>query len=243
MENVSPTNPTVVLVHGAWADASSWRLVIPHLLDKGIPVVAVQNPTSSLIDDVTATRRALAAIKGPIVLVGHSWGGAVITEAGNDPKVKALVFVAAFAPKAGESVGDQVGAHAPPPALSKIVDSGDGFLMLSEEAWIADVAHDLPKADARVLAITQTPLPKLTFGEKIKEAAWASRPNWYIVSAEDRAVSVELQRTLASAMKAKTTELKASHMSLLSMPDAVVGVILDAVASTNANVASQTTAT
>jgi pimeloyl-ACP methyl ester carboxylesterase len=240
MDNPLAVGPTVVLVHGAWADGSSWRLVIPYLLKKHVPVVAVQNPTSSLVDDVEATRRALAAIKGPIVLVGHSWGGAVITEAGNDPKVKALVFVAAFAPKAGESVGDQVGAHVPPPALSKIVDKGDGFLMLSEEAWIADVAHDLPKQDARVLAVVQTPLPKVTFGEKITEAAWASRPNWYIVSADDRAVSVELERTLAAAMKAKTTELQASHMSLLSMPDAVAGVILDAVVSTKRGLSQPT---
>src|SRR5262245_29726348 len=120
MNDVPSVGPTVVLVHGAWADASSWRLVIPHLLEKRIPVVAVQNPTSSLVDDVAATRRVLAAINGPIVLVGHSWGGAVITEAGNAPNVKALVFVAAFAPKAGESVAEQVGAFAAPAALSKI---------------------------------------------------------------------------------------------------------------------------
>ncbi|GLR97231.1 MULTISPECIES: alpha/beta fold hydrolase [Bradyrhizobium] len=228
MDSASSAGPTVVLVHGAWADASSWRLVIPRLLDQGVPVVAVQNPTTSLAEDVSATKRVLAAIEGPVVLVGHSWGGAVITESGNDPKVKALVYVAAFAPKAGESVGDQVGAHASPPALSRIVDSGDGFLKLSEEGWISDVAQDLPAKDARVLAVVQAPLSKTTFGEKITAAAWGSRPTWYIVSADDRAVSVELQRNLAVAMKAKTTELKASHMSLLSMPDAVAAVIVDA---------------
>jgi pimeloyl-ACP methyl ester carboxylesterase len=232
MDKASSVGPTVVLVHGAWADGSSWRLVIPHLLEKGIPVVAVQNPTTSLAEDIVATRRALAAIDGPVVLVGHSWGGAVITEAGSDPKVKALVYVAAFAPKAGESVGDEVGAHAAPPALSRIVDTGDGFLKLSEEGWINDVAQDLPAKEARLLSVVQTPLSKTTFGEKITEAAWGSRPSWYIVSAEDRAVSVELQRNLAVTMKAKTTELRASHMSLLSMPEAVAAVIVEAVNST-----------
>lgn len=232
MDNDSSVGPTVVLVHGAWADGSSWRLVIPYLLEKGIPVVAVQNPTSSLVDDVAATRRTLATIKGPIVLVGHSWGGAVITEAGNDPKVKALVYVAAFAPNAGESVGEQVGAYPAPPALSKIVDDGEGSLKLTEDGWIADVAQDLPAADARVLAVVQPPLPKTTFGEKITQAAWASRRNWYIVSADDRAVSVELQRKLAATMKAKMTELNAGHLSLLSMPKAVAEIILDAVSAT-----------
>lgn len=232
MADASSNTPTVVLVHGAWADGSSWRLVIPYLLNKNVPVVAVQNPTTSLADDVTVTRQALAAIDGPVVLVGHSWGGAVITEAGNDAKVKALVYVAAFAPKAGESVGDQVGAHAPPPGLSKIIDVGAGLLKLSEDGWINDVAQDLPKEDARVLAVLQPPLPKTTFGDKVTEAAWASRPTWYIVSAEDRVVSIELERKLAAAIKAKTTELKASHTSLLSMPKEVADVILDAVEAT-----------
>lgn len=232
MDKAPSFGPTVVLVHGAWADGSSWRLVIPHLLERGIPVLSVQNPTTSLAEDVATTRRTLAAIDGPVVLVGHSWGGAVITEAGSDPKVKALVYVAAFAPRAGESVGDQVGGHAAPPALSKIIDSGDGFLKLSEEGWISDVAQDLPAKDARLLSILQTPLSKTTFGDKITEAAWEARPSWYIVSAEDRAVSVELQRSLAGRMKANTTELKASHMSLLSMPEAVAAVIVDAVNAT-----------
>ncbi len=120
----SPTMPTVVLVHGAWADGSSWQRVIPLLLAADVPVVAVQNPTTSLADDVAATARTLATVAGPVVLVGHSWGGAVITQAGNDPKVKALVYVAAFAPKAGETVGDQVGRHEAPPALGKIIDDG-----------------------------------------------------------------------------------------------------------------------
>jgi pimeloyl-ACP methyl ester carboxylesterase len=232
----TPANgPTVVLVHGAWADGSSWRRVIPILLKNGIPVVAVQNPTTSLADDVTATRRALDAVKGPVVLVGHSWGGAVITEAGNDPKVKALVYVAAFAPDAGETVGEAVGRYPSPPGLAHISDDGAGFLTLSAEGWVTDVGPDLPEEEARVLAVLQPPLAASTFGDKITEAAWATRPNWYIVSTDDRVVSVELEREYASAMKAKTIELKSSHLSLLSMPDEVAKVILEAVESTAAS--------
>ncbi|WP_426419653.1 alpha/beta hydrolase [Bradyrhizobium genosp. A] len=232
MSNSTPA--TVVLVHGAWADGSSWRLVIPYLLRRGIPVVAVQNPTTSLAEDVAATERALKAIERPVVLVGHSWGGAVITQAGNDPKVKALVYVAAFAPNVGESVGDLVGAHASPPGLAQIVSHGSGFLKLSVDGWVNDVGQDLPADDARVLAVVQPPLSTTTFGDKITEAAWTTRPNWYIVSAEDRVVSIELERKLAVMMKAKTTELKASHLSLLSMPEAVADVIIDAVNATAA---------
>ncbi|AJP72389.1 alpha/beta fold hydrolase [Sphingomonas hengshuiensis] len=225
----SATTPIVVLVHGAWADGSSWRRVIPLLLARGIAVVAVQNPTTSLADDVAATRRALAAIDGPVVLVGHSWGGAVITEAGNDPKVKALVYVAAFAPDAGETLGALVGAYPPPPALAHIVDDGTGFLKLAEQGWIEDVAPDLPEIEARTLAALQPPLAASTFGDTVTRPAWASRPNWYIVSAQDRVVSVELERAFAANMKAKVTELPAGHLSLLSMPDDVAGVIAEAV--------------
>ncbi|MFC0242406.1 alpha/beta fold hydrolase [Rhodopseudomonas telluris] len=225
----SEPSPTVVLVHGAWADGSSWRLVIPYLMNKGIPVVAVQNPTTSLAADVEATKLVLDAIKGPVVLVGHSWGGAVIAQAGNDPKVEALVFVAALPPKVGESVGDLVGSHPAPPGLSQIVKAGPGLLKLSAEGWINDVAQDLPEEDARLLAVVQPPLPEATFGDKITEAAWATRPNWFIVSASDRVVSIELQRELAKRLNATTIELKASHLSILSQPQAVADVIIDAV--------------
>ena len=220
---------TVVLVHGAWADGSSWQRVIPILLEKGVPVVAVQNSTRSLIDDVAVTRVALDAIQGPIVLVGHSWGGAVITEAGNDDKVKALVYVAAFAPDDGETVGGLVSRYPSPPGLARISDDGKGNLKLSAEGWVEDVGQDLPEAETRLLAVLQPPLPASTFGEKVTQAAWKTRPAWYIVSAEDRVVSVELERTSAALMNAKTTELKASHLSLLSRPDEVAAVILDAV--------------
>lgn len=229
MTDSSTAAPTVVLVHGAWGDGSSWQRVIPILLDTGIAVVAVQNPTSSLADDVAATNVALNAIHGPVVLVGHSWGGAVITQAGNNPKVKALVYVAAFAPAAGESVGALVARFPSPPALSKITDDGAGNLKLSLDAWINDVGHDLPESEARLLHVLQPPLPATTFDETITQAAWQDRPSWYIVSADDRAVSVELERAAALRMAANTVELVAGHMSLLSHPEAVAAVIIEAV--------------
>lgn len=231
MEMSSSHKATAVLVHGAWADGSSWRRVIRLLLEKGIDVVAVQNPTTSLADDVAATQLVLDAIKGPVVLVGHSWGGTVITEAGTDPKVKALVYVAAFAPDAGQSTGDQVGAHEAPPGLGGVTDIGNGKLMMSVESWITNVAQDLPESEARLLAAVQTPLGLPTFNDKVTQTAWSDRPTFYVVSSEDRAVSVELQRQLAVKMKARTTELQASHMSLLSAPAAVAEVISDAVMS------------
>ncbi|WP_084579237.1 alpha/beta fold hydrolase [Sphingomonas azotifigens] len=223
-------SPTIVLVHGAWADGSSWQRVIPILLEAGHRVIAVQNPTQSLAGDVAATQQALDSVEGPVVLVGHSWGGAVITEAGNDAKVKALVYVAAFAPAAGEALGPLVGKYPNPPALGKIQDDGKGNLTLSAEGWIEDVANDLPEAEARVLAVVQPPLPSSTFGDVIGQAAWETRPSWYLVSTQDRVVSVELEREFAARMKATTTELAAGHLSLLSQPQAVASVILEAAA-------------
>lgn len=229
MEMSSSRKATAVLVHGAWADGSSWRRVIRLLLEKGIDVVAVQNPTTSLADDVAATQLVLDAIKGPVVLVGHSWGGTVITQAGNRQNVKALVYVAAFAPDAGQSTGDQVGAHEAPPGLGGVTDIGNGKLMMSVESWVSNVAQDLPESEARLLAAVQTPLGLPTFNDKVTQTTWSDRPTFYVVSTEDRAVSVALQRQLAAKMKAKTTELQTSHMSLLSAPTAVAEVICGAV--------------
>ncbi|MBN8750494.1 Alpha/beta hydrolase family protein [Xylophilus ampelinus] len=225
----STPSPTVILVHGAWADASSWARVIPLLQRAGVPVKAVQNPTTSLAADVAATHHALDQASGPVVLVGHSWGGTVITEAGNDPKVKALVYVAAFAPDVGESTGDQVAAHPAPPGLSTVSADTTGSLVMSVDGFLHNVAQDLPAEEARVLAAVSPPLGASTFGDKVTQAAWQTRPNWYVLSTDDRAVSVELQHELVARLKARTTELAASHMSLLSQPQAVADVILDAV--------------
>ncbi|MGX9966150.1 alpha/beta fold hydrolase [Roseomonas sp. F4] len=234
MANTEGHGATVVLVHGAWADGSSWRRVITRLQARGLTVLAVQNPTTSLAADATATRQVLASIEGTVVLAGHSWGGTVITEAGDDPKVKALVYVAAFAPETGQSTGDQVAAHPAPPGLSGVQPDGPGHLRMSVESWIGNVAQDLPEAEARLLAAVQTPLGLPTFTDKVTRTAWADRPCWYLVSTEDRAVSVDLQRQLAARLKARTTELQAGHMSLLSAPDAVARAIEEAVAAASA---------
>lgn len=222
--------PTVVLVHGAWADGSSWSKVIPLLQAKGIRVLGVQNPLTSLADDVAATERVLADVDGPVVLVGHSWAGTVITEAGNDPKVKALVYVAAFANKEGQSGGDLVGAYPKPPALGTVWDDGHGYLRQTEQGMIDNFAPDLPRAEARTLFVTQGPLAASTFGDKVTKAAWRTVPSWYIVSANDRVIAPQMERDLAAQMKARTTVLASSHVSLLSHPKDVAAVIEEAVA-------------
>ncbi len=230
MSDGQGAKPTVVLVHGAWGDGSGWSRVIPLLTERGIRVYAVQNPTTSLAADVAATNHILDVADGPVVLVGHSWGGTVITEAGHHPKVAALVYVAAFAPDIGQSTGDQVAAYPTPPGLSEISLDSQGGYWMSLNGWINCVAQDLPEAEARLLHALQPPLGATTFSDKVTSAAWAERPNWYVVSSEDKAVSVELQHALSKTLMARTTELASSHMSILSHPQAVADVILDAVA-------------
>ena len=228
--DAAPPSPvTVVLVHGAWADGSSWGHVIPFLLAKHIPVLIVQNPLTSLADDVAATNRVLAAVQGPVVLVGHSWGGSVITQAGIDPKVAALVYVSAFANKEGESGGELVAAYPKPPALSTAVDDGHGFLRQSEEGMLKNFAPDLPAGEARVLAVTQGPLASSTFNDKVTAAAWETKPSWFVVSAYDRVINPQMERDRAALMHAHTTVLRSSHVSLLSHPAEVARVIEDAV--------------
>jgi pimeloyl-ACP methyl ester carboxylesterase len=228
------TTVTVVLVHGAWADGSSWSKVIPLLQAKGIKMLIVQNPLTSLADDVAATQRVLDAVTGPVVLVGHSWGGVVITQAGNDPKVAALVYVSAFAPKEGQSGGDLIADYSKPPALSTVVDDGHGFVRQTEAGFVDNVAPDLPATDARVLAVVQGPLAASTFGDKPAVAAWRTRPTWFVVSANDRVINADMERAAAKQMNAKTTVLQSGHMSLLSHPREVAAVIEDAVATVSA---------
>jgi pimeloyl-ACP methyl ester carboxylesterase len=229
MSDMFKKDVTVVLVHGAWADGSSWRNVIELLQQDGIPVVAVQNPTTSLADDDASTRLAINNIDGPVVLVGHSWGGAVITEAGNDPKVAALVYIAALAPAAGQSSGDQIAAYPVQPLMAGIRPDANGNLVVGVETWISDLAQDLPESDARVLAAVQTPLRSSAFGDKVQHPAWAYKPSWYLISTEDRGLSVELQRDVATKISARTSEVKASHLSILSAPHAVTDVVKSAV--------------
>lgn len=224
------TAPTVVLVHGAWADASSWNKVIPLLRAKGIRVLTVQNPLTSLAEDVAATQRVLADVKGPVVLVGHSWGGTVITQAGNDPKVAALVYVSAFANAEGQTGEALIAAYPKPPALSTVEADSQGYVRQSEQGMIENIAPDLPRDEASLLFVTQGPLAASTFGDKVTKAAWRDRPTWFIVSSQDRVIAPQMERDFAARMKAKTTVLAASHVALLSKPREVAAVIEDAVA-------------
>jgi pimeloyl-ACP methyl ester carboxylesterase len=229
---------TVILVHGAFADGSSWNRVIANLQRKSIDVIAVQNPLSSLADDVAATDRAIEAAKGPVVLVGHSWAGAVITQAGDDPKVKALVYIAALAPDAGTSAND-LGKGAPLlPWQKAAVVSKDGFLTIPVGIVESEFAQDLPKSQARILAATQGPMAVRAFDDKLSIAAWRDKPSWYIVSKMDHMIAPDAERAMARTMKARVTELDSSHVSMLSHPDEVTKVIESAVAS----ISSQQTA-
>src|SRR2546427_3530251 len=210
----------VVLVHGAYADGSCWSEVIGRLLRVGLKATAVQNPLTSLADDVAATRRILALQDGPTVLVGHSWAGTVISEAGVDPKVSALVYVAARAPDAGEDYAALAGRYPTPPASAGIVWSDD-WGRLSEDAFLRDFAADVPAEKARVLCAVQAPFKRTLLADKTTHAAWRSKPSWYAVSTEDRTINPDLERFMAKRMGAKTIEVEARHLFLISPPDAI----------------------
>jgi pimeloyl-ACP methyl ester carboxylesterase len=229
---------TIVLVHGAWADGSSWNKVIPLLQAKGLPVVAVQLPLTSIADDLAVTKRLISSIEGPIVLVGHSWGGMAVTQAGDDPKVTALVYLSAFAPDVGESGSSLIGEHPAPPALSTVVTDSAGFTCQTVEGMVRNVAPDVQEADARILAVTQGRLAASAFGQTATVAAWKTKPSWFIITVEDRVVSDELQRAEAERMAARVTVLHASHMSLLSQPGKVAAVIAEAAEAVNAMAAA-----
>jgi len=220
----------VVLVHGLFADGSSWGKVIPILQQAGFNVTAVQNPLTSFQDDVDATRRVLALQDGPTVLVAHSYGGMVITEAGVDPKVSALVYIAARAPDAGEDYGALARRFPTPPASAGITWTPDGFGQLTEQAFLRDFAGDLDPAEARAYYAVQGRVAKATPTAKTTVAAWRSKPTWYAVSTQDRTIDSDLERFMAKRMGANTIELQASHVSLLSRPKEVAGLILDAAA-------------
>ena len=215
----------VVLVHGAYADGSSWLEVIPYLQAAGMKATAVQNPLSSLADDVAATKRILALQSGPTVLVGHSWAGTVISEAGVDPKVSALVYVAARAPDAGEDYGALAAKFPTPPASAGLVVA-DGYAQLSEEAFVKYFAGDIDPVKARTLYAVQGRVTSTLFASRTTVAAWRSKPTFYAISKQDKTISPELERFLADRMKAKTVEVDASHVSLISKPKEIADLIL-----------------
>ncbi|MGI4759928.1 MAG: alpha/beta fold hydrolase [Janthinobacterium lividum] len=216
----------IVFVHGAFADGSSWAKIIPLLEAKGYHVTAVQNPLTSLADDVAATKRALAQQDGPTLLVGHSWGGMVISDAGNDPKVAGLVYVAAAAPDPNQSLGELT-KDAPTPGLKKI-KADAGFLSMTPQGINEDFAQDLTPTERKVIAATQQPVAAAAFGDKMATVAWQTKPSWYIVASNDHMISPVLEQAMAKKIKATTLTLAASHVPMLSQPQKVADFIAEA---------------
>ncbi len=218
----------VVLVHGAWADGTSWSKIIPLLKSAGLTVTAVQNPLTSLADDVATTKRAIALMDGPVLLVGHSYGGAVISEAGAEAQVARLVYVAAFAPDVGQACGE-LGQDLPPaPGGAELRPDAAGFLKMTDKGIAEDFAQDLPMAERELLAATQGPTNVASLGGKLSAAAWKSKPTSYVVATEDRMIPPELERRFAKAMNAITISLASSHVPMLSHPKEVAELIIRA---------------
>ena len=230
---VPPRAANVVLVHGLYADGSSWANVIGPLQDAGLHVTSVQNPLTTLAESAAAVRRALGMQQGPTVLAGHSWSGTIVSEVGDDPKVTALVYVAARAPDAGEDFPALAGTFAAPPASAGVVTS-EGFARLSEAAFLDDFANGVARATARVLYAAQASNVATLTGEKTSVAAWRTKPSWYAVSKRDRTINPDLERFLARRMNATTIEIDSGHLSLVSHPRRIVDLILAAAGMTSA---------
>jgi len=227
-QTVPAGTKNILLIHGAWADGSSWSKVIPLLEARGYHVVSVQIPLTSLADDVAATKRAIALQDGPLVLVGHSYGGVVITQAGSDPKVASLVYVSAFAPAEGESVGSISKPYPQTPIGAEIRPDSQGFLSITSKGIAEDFAQDLSDREKQLLAATQIPVNVTAFGTPVTTAAWKTKPNWFMVAANDRVISPELEKAEAQAMKATTVIVPSSHVIMLSHPKETADVISDA---------------
>ncbi len=224
-----PDKPAIVLVHGFWGGAAHWSKVILELARRGhADLHAVENPLTSLADDAERTRKMVRQIAGPVVLVGHSYGGKVITEMGDLPNVKALVFIAAFAPDAGESAGG-ISQARPPQAFPNIAPDSDGYLWIKPDKFRESFCQDLSADEAMVMAITQKAPLGSTFGDNVTAPAWKKKPNWYQISTADRMIAPENQVMMAERMRPqKTLRLDASHASLASHPAEVSALIEEA---------------
>ncbi len=222
-----PQNQTVknvVLVHGAFADGSGWKGVYDNLTARGYRVTIVQNPLTSLEDDVAATKRALERQDGPAILVGHSWGGTVITEAGVDPKVAGLVYVSALSPDAGETTAQQYEGFAP--ASEFVIETTkDGFGYVSPDKFKAGFAHDVSDAEVALMRDSQVPINMSAFGTKLENAAWHTKPSWAVIATEDKAFDQAMLIHMAERIKAKITKVSASHALFMTQPKAIADTI------------------
>lgn len=220
---------TVVLVHGAFADATgTYDKIIPLLQAQGLKVLAVQNPLTSLADDVTFTKRIIDKATGPVILVGHSWGGAVITEAGTHPNVAALVYLAAFAPNDGQSVGEIIAPYPPAPGFAHVVFDTAGFGSLTETGMTNFFAPDLPAPQTTLMYVTQGQTSGTVFTDKISTAAWKTKPSWYVVAENDLMIQPDLQRALAAQMKATVSSYPSGHVITQSKPQETADAIIAA---------------
>jgi pimeloyl-ACP methyl ester carboxylesterase len=223
--------PAIILVHGAFADGSGWNKVISVLEKQSFTVTAVQNPLTSLADDIATTRRAIEAQPGPVVLVGHSYGGAVITGVADSSRVKALVYIAAFAPEVGDSLAKLLGSMAPAAIGPALVKDSSGFLHIDREKFREVFAKDVSEKETRLMAATQKPIHSAAFETPVAQAPWKNIPSWYLVATEDNAINPELQKFMAKRIGAKTIEVKASHVPFISHPHEVAKIIAEAASS------------
>lgn len=223
------TKPAIILVHGFWGGAAHWAKVIPELARQGYSDLhAVEMPLTSLADDATRLKKMIAQQKGSVLLVGHSYGGAVISEAGNAPNVAGLVYIAAFAPDAGESPGGITQAN-PPAAIANVVPDSDGYLWVKPDQYRDSFCHDLTEEEALVMAVTQKAPVGSTFGDPVSDPAWKRKPSWYQISSQDRMIHPENQKMMSARLNAKKViTLDASHASLASRPKEVAALIVEA---------------
>ena len=224
----SDARPTILLIHGGFVDGSGWEPVFTRLRKDGYSVSIVQNPTTSLADDVAATRRAIDAASGPVILVGHSYGGVVITEAGNDPRVVGLVYIAAFAPDKGESVSKLIANPAPGAPVPPILPPTDGLLMLDKAKFAASFAADVEPSLAAFMAESQLPWGVEALNGAVTEASWKSKPSWYLVATDDHMIPPDAQRFMSKRAGATVVESPGSHAVYVSRPEPVAKLIAQA---------------
>jgi len=237
-QSQQPPVKNIVLVHGAFADGSSWSKVIPILEKRRLHVVAVQNPLTSLSDDANATRRIIAMQDGPVILVGHSWGGAVISEVGDDPKVAGLVYVAAYAPEVGTSANETSAPFGPTPGQKAIKVDAQHFASMSEDGILNSFADGLPMAERRIVLAVQGQIYGPMFDEKLTHAAWKSKPSWHVIATKDHTLSPAMEEAGAKKARGVAISVPTCHVAMLQEPQKVADLIMQAAAGAGKAVAS-----